>query len=301
MKLAILVVFMVPEGAQKLLEIHLERVRRHTTVPYTIYGVALRLDRGHELLRGDDIRLVDIPVTDQRGIPEHSYYLERLLAEALAGDATHFVTLHVDSFPVRDGWVETLIGTLSEETAFATIELLNTACLLFPRTFYERVHPPFLVPKALEETRKFQAFIRATGIRIHSGTGFALAAHQAGLRWHTMAQRSSASGPAIFDDLVFHLEGALRLSAEAVVGNQAIARGRRFSSVVASIRRFVPGPLRRGLRSHLPFLYELWIDRPRLRVIAKDMRTSQEQLLSDPDGYIARLRAGADRSVDGDS
>ena len=43
MKLGLAVVYLVRDDSEPLLRIHLGRIRRHTTVPYVIYGVPLRL------------------------------------------------------------------------------------------------------------------------------------------------------------------------------------------------------------------------------------------------------------------
>ena len=85
-------------------------IRTFTNVPYTIYGSVSRLslDRRQKLATYPEIQQFDFPPTDLRGHLEHGYYLDRLAEAAIQDGATHIVTLHLDSFPVCLGWIQTL-------------------------------------------------------------------------------------------------------------------------------------------------------------------------------------------------
>ena len=256
--LGIVVAYMVGDGGEGLIDVHLDRIERHTRVPYVIHGSTNRLIAGsrRRLARRPHVRLHDLPPTNLRGSEEHSGYLEPLVSYAIADGATHIAILHVDSFPVRDDWVGTIVGTLSNTVALATIEGVDTACLVFHRDFYLEHRPRFLVPREAQQTYAYSAFCRSTGVQLHhSGTGLAFAAHQLGLSWHAMraTARDRASGAAIYDDVVFHLKGALslsskleeagRLSKAPALSQPALVErvgSRRFERIVGAARAVVP-------------------------------------------------------------
>ncbi|MCX6668305.1 MAG: hypothetical protein NTV25_00645 [Methanothrix sp.] len=147
MKLGIVVVYLVSEGFSRLLDIHLSRIARHTTVPYTIYASVNRLQPQlcQRLERDLHVKIIDCPTTPERGAEEHSYYLEHLIRAAVDDKASHIVTLHVDSFPIRTGWAEELAALLSDTCALVTIEHINTACLFVSREFYLKYEPHMMV------------------------------------------------------------------------------------------------------------------------------------------------------------
>src|SRR6185295_18690579 len=282
-----------------LIDVHLDRIERHTHVPYVIHGSANRLssDGRGRLEQRPHVRVHDLPAATLRGAEEHSGYLEPLVAHAMAAGSSHIAILHVDSFPVRDDWAERLVATLSSTVAFATIEGVDTACLVFRREFYDQHRPSFLVSNEARRSDAYAAFIRSTGVALHhSGTGFAFEAHRRGLGWHSMraTSRDRASSAAIYDDVVFHLKGALSLTrhVEQAGGSprRSVTRpgviGRTGSERVERIlragRAVVPHPIREKLRARFPRAASRLIDEPRVlwHLRARDGR------LADPDAFI---------------
>jgi hypothetical protein len=247
-----------------------------------------------------EVRLLDLPTTELRGSAEHSYYLERLVAAAIADGATHLVTLHVDSFPIRDGWVEELVAHLSG-CAFVSIGGINTACLFCPSEFVVEHRPSFLPSSADLESARFQAYLAAVEPPRHSGMGYGFAAWQNGLDWHLLPETTSTSAPAgatVHGDLVFHLEGAVRLvspGATGVPGRAGISDilgYRRFERLFAMARALLPTALRRALHTRFSGPFDTLIDGPRARLDAARMRSARELFLADPDAYIERMRGG---------
>lgn len=298
MKLGILAVYMVREEHEKLLELHLSRIEQHTTVPYTIYGSANRLlpQYRQRLKQHPKVRLHELPATDLRGPEEHSYYLERLVRLAIEDGASHIVTLHVDSFPIRDGWVEALIGKLSASCVFSTIAGINTACLVFHRDFYVKYRPTFLLSEEEQKSAKYKKYFQEVAPIRHSGIGYGFKAYQEGLSWYYMRKSSryaELDGPAIYDDLIFHLRGAVSLFVVPSPRTPGLLRKigyARFESFLRVMRAIIPTPIKLLLRARFERPLKFLIDRPRIALEVGHMVAACDRLLQDPASYIEQLR-----------
>src|SRR5574342_883265 len=150
MKLGIVVVYLVNEEDDRLVELHLEKIQKHTTVPYVIYAGANRLlpKFRSRLEQHAEVRICSLVSTDLQGDREHAFYLDQLVQIAIDDGVTHIVTLHTDSFPIRDGWAEDLDARLGG-ARFATVAYgPYTACLFFRREFYIENQPRFRLTDA---------------------------------------------------------------------------------------------------------------------------------------------------------
>ena len=303
MKLGLAVTYIVDESHGPLLELHLDRVARHTTVPWTIYGSVNRLlPRYRELLeRRPSMKLFELPETSLRGMEEHSTYLERLFDIAFDDGATHVAVLHVDSFPVADGWAERMAAHIGGDVAFASAAHINTACLLFPRQFWTALRPRLLWPDDRGDPAWKRYFDEVKPVE-HSGMGFGCAARRAGLGWYEMKRtgRELPDAPEIFDDLVLHVRGALRLAGYVGTSTPALRRvgsgpaGLLFRAgqrVIRRVRELTPARLRPLVRRIVPVSVDdrLLFD-PARRLEADRMSSGLERLLADPEGYVAELR-----------
>lgn len=221
-RLAILVVYVVrDEDDLPLLDLHLARIARHTTVPYTILGVAHRAtDTARARLEADpNVRLCPVPETDLRGSREHAHYLDALVPIALATDATHLVTLDVDSFPVADGWVDTLIAAAAASGLAAILReengdrvLPHPSGLLASRAFCQE--EPVSFSPDWDGTREFREFLRTTGQAGDTGIRIAHRLWTEGQPWGRL-RRSNARDlhpviAGIYDDVLFHLGATSR-------------------------------------------------------------------------------------------
>ena len=255
MKLGIAVVYLVSKENEKLLDLHLSQIQRHTQVPYTIYGSTNRLlpQFRKKLERHPKVKLCECPTTDLRGAAEHSFYLERLVRTAIEDGSSHVVTLHVDSFPIRPGWAEELAEKLSDSQAFATPSYrAYTACLFFHQDFYLKYQPTFLLSEADRSSERYEEFCREFEHIPDSGIGYCFKAFSEGVSWYPL-EESSKGDPrfgffsTIYGNLVFHLSSAAYSENDQSFKNAVILKKSGFLPVrkLGEATRFlIPGPVR---------------------------------------------------------
>ena len=299
MKLGIVVVYMVQERDEKLLDLHLRQIERHTTVPYAIYGSTNRLlPRFHARLeRHPNLRLWDHPTREQQDVAEHSHYLDHLIEHALADGVSHIAVLHVDSFPVRSGWAEELTGRLSQSCVLTAVmrhrsfdQKPSTICLFFARDFYLQYRPRFLVPAEERRLPGYREYCRAYELIEDSGSGYGFKLFSEGLSWHPLIDTSNGEARngigAIYDDLVFHLGGAVRYGMRRAGTRMQRPGLASLQSLKQRVRPAVPRPIRRFLSRHTEVL-------PVLDSINQQtFEQMRARLLENPESLFAELRAG---------
>jgi hypothetical protein len=173
MKLGIIAVYLLAEDDDKLLDLHLDQIRRHTSAPYTIYAGANRLLPKFiaRLQERPEVRICSLDSTDQRNAAENAFYLEQLVKIAINDGATHLVTMHPDSFPIRDGWVEEFDHRAG--TGLAALDSgPYTACLFLTRDFYLDHQPHFLLSDAEYASTMYREFSKHHAHLLHSGIGY---------------------------------------------------------------------------------------------------------------------------------
>lgn len=288
MKLGIVVVYLVGEDDKELLDLHLKQILKHTSAPFTIYAGANRLQPKFQLRlqRNPEIKLCPLISTDQRDAAENSFYLEQLVKIAIDDGTTHIVTLHVDSFPIRDGWVEELSRKACGK-AFATIDRgPYTSCLFFTRDFYLDHQPHFLLSDAEHSSEAYKKFSRQHLHVLHSGTGYLYRAFVDGLTWCTLNETNlnDAFG-VVYDGSIFHLHGNARLSdipPQSMLNKPRVARMLRKTRVLA--RAVVPWRTRRVLWDNFGDSLSS-LDKPAMAIAKKKM-------LENPDAYFGQVRTG---------
>jgi hypothetical protein len=297
--LGILVVYFLKDDHDlPLLELHLDRIERHTHVPYTLYAVANRVtDRARSLVEArPNVRICEVPVTPLRASREHGFYLDAMLPIALADGVSHICTLDVDSFPIDDSWIEVLAAaapTASGLTGILRVEngdvaLPHPSCILARREFFEEYMPSF-APDS-DYTPEFRRFLQSTeqaadtGIRL----GYALWQHE--LTWGHLI-RTNVRNPhyllaGIYGEVIFHLGSAgrgkvfrqdfrestiHRLSAPI---ERLPMRGRLGTSARRSALRFLRRDVENRVMDDNASMYE----------------SLRSALARDPDGLISYLR-----------
>ncbi|MGA9347920.1 MAG: hypothetical protein WBW48_03855 [Anaerolineae bacterium] len=307
MKLGIAVVYLFDEQSELLLDVHLGQIEKYTQVPYTIYGSVNRLAYKfrQRLAHHPEVRICECPETNLRGGDEHAYYLDHLVKIAAEDGASHIVTLHLDSFPIRGGWAEELAGRLSESCVIATIERINTACLFFHRDFYLHHCPTFRLSEAECADPKYQQYLKQHNPTPHSGVGYGFMAYSKGLSWYYLQDTiggSQVDRGKIYDDMIFHLQGAIRLGEgdlekTGFLYNSAYLR---FVHTATSVcRSLMSVAIRKFLRAHFASPIYAFIDRPRELDQAQQINDIKRQLLHDPESYLSLLRGKHNQSRTG--
>jgi hypothetical protein len=301
MNLGIVVIYQVREGNEPLLDLHLRMIDRHTHVPFTIYGSANKLTAPlrSKLESHPRVTICDIPTTDLNGSLEHSYYLDRQVKSAIDAGASHIVTLHVDSFPIRSDWIEVLAGTLSPSCVLAGVVLdkatdykPNTSCLFFAREFYLEHRPTFRLSDAERATGTYERYRRRFPHKWDSGVGYGYKAFEAGLTWHPLMR--STKGPDLFGiantygDLIFHLGGAIRFTEPQSQKREPAPRRTR---IVNTIRRHGVGALlKRAAMRAMPRRMGEKIDPEYYETPQRVFARSTSALFANPDAFLERLR-----------
>lgn len=164
---------------------------------------------------------------------EHSHYLEALTWAAVRDGADRIVTLHPDSFPIKDGWEHELFSRLSDDVVVGTLEKVNTACLFFRADFWTRSRPRYLMPPFEQDPSAQTRFLDSYAVVNHSGTGLLWAAflenRRAVLIPEDMVHPMYGRFCGFYGGVLFHLGGVARFRVERVGGPLAAASAVRAS------------------------------------------------------------------------
>lgn len=297
MKLGIVVVYLVNEEDEKLLDLHLDQIEKHTQTPCTIYGSVNRLvpKFGQKLEQHPRVRICKCPTTDLRDKEEHSFYLEHLIRVAIEDGVSHVAILHVDSFPIRSGWAEELASRLSDSCVLAAIVRDEkhdrkplTACLFFHRDFYLKYHPTLLLSEAERSSPKYKQYCQEFEPVVESGIGYGFKAYSEGLSWYPLLKSNRGEdygwSGGIYDDLIFHLGGAVWLGDESLRNTSIL---RKFGSVLFLNR------IKEAMKSVIPRPMWKYFHGPVNLLVKKPLfEHLRVQLFEDPESLLNYLRTG---------
>ncbi len=297
--LAILVVyFLRSDDDLPILELHLDRIERHTTTPFVVYGVANRVSNAarRQLKSRPWVRLCEVAPTEMRGSREHGYYLDALTELAFADGFDRIVTLDVDSFPISDDWVATLCRAAPPETGVAGIlrvengdsMLPHPSCVTIPAAFFERYRPSFSPDS--DRTDQFRRFLRTTGQAGDTGLGLAYTLWSHDLAWGKVERTNAVDLhpiiAGIYGDCVFHLAGV----ASGTIFRRDLVASRVYRWTMPLERLPLSGRLGRAKFGVL----ERVRDGTRRSIVERNRAVYQvvcERLLADPDALFGSLRS----------
>ena len=305
MRLGIVVVYLVTPGNERLLDLHLDYLERTTSVPYTIFAAAPRLEAGlrDRLAAAPRVTIVEMPASELRGPEEHACYLERLVAAALADGVSHVVTLHVDSFPIRRGWDTETAARLDDDCPFGAVvrddEVDHKPCTAFifaESAFLAAYRPTFLLPEVTLGSAEFARYARRFRAVRDSGIGYGFAAWRAGLRWYALARSNRGEDHchfgSVYDDLVFHL-GAASWARKDFPGSHRLRAAWRLQRLAAgAARSALPAAVTSRLKGAAARFLPPLVSEPRYEANEREFRTVRDRLFEDPEAYLAFLRSG---------
>lgn len=237
MKLGIVVVYFVDKAHIELMDIHLQRIADHTTVPYRIYGlinpnpnrilprVLKKLERtpNLEIIKRTRPDLSTIGGVTEYPVIEHAYYLDQLVRVAVKDGCTHVATLHMDSFPVKNGWVELLTKPLSKTCVLTAIQRPedndrkpHPSGMIFTAKFYKQYRPTFRLHIADFSSPDYKEYKKENDGQIigDSGVGYGFCVWENGLAWMPIGRSNAHQDHHLFGgvygDCLFHVGAAVR-------------------------------------------------------------------------------------------
>ena len=296
--LAVLVVYYLSSDDDlPILDLHLDRIQRHTHVPFQVYAAANRVTPAVRARLADRawLQVCEIEPTDLRGSREHAFYLDALMARARADGADRIATFDVDSFPIDDRWLDVVGDAAASASGVAGILRVENGDTVLPHPSGFLVHVDFLDRYApsfspdSDRTPEFRRFLHSTGQAGDTGLGFAYALWSNGLEWGRLVRSNAVDVhpiiAGIYADSVFHLAGVARGS----IFRRDLA-GSRIHRVTGPLERVpVTGALGRVKRSVLGR-----VRAPAERAIVERNRVvfgrARAALLADSDAFVAYLR-----------
>jgi hypothetical protein len=296
--LALLVVYVIrDDDGERLLQIHLDRIRRHTTVPYRIYAATPRVTpaAAATLAAAADVEVCDTPPCAEFGSREHAHHLDALLARAQADGPTHIGTLDLDSFPITTGWHDGVLEGAPAPGIAAVLRrenldtvLTHPSGLLLPADFVA-AHPFSFTPDS-DGTPEFRRFLRTTGQPADTGIRLAYLLHREGIPWRAL-ERSNRHDlhpviAGVYADAIFHVGGGLR-TATRFRRDLAASRVHRLTRPIER----VPTP-RPELKRAKTALLDTIRRRPERAFVARNRRaaeTARRCLDEDADAFVAYL------------
>ena len=303
MKLAILIVYFVPDDKAPILDLHLRAIQSRTTGDFKIYGVAPRVSERvrRQLESSACLELVATEPIDAVGSKEHSHYLGKLCEHALAQGADRICTMDVDAFPICGGWNDRLEGHLSAGNQVAAIfraenddtALPHPSCCYFKADFFRRYRPEFLPSDQAIREAGFQEFLDQTGQKVDSGIGLGYVLWRHQLPWQKLLRSNRVNDhyllAGVYDDTIFHL-GAMSWT------DRDFRKDRNNSWVLKLLDWTASRLNSKGLFSGQ--IAEVWkkinylASRPLVLKTNRIFASIIEQLTADADTYIRRLRNG---------
>jgi hypothetical protein len=299
----LMVAYLKDDDDLPLLALHLDRVARHRQAPTTAFVAAPRVSPAARALLDaqSDTVVLDLPATDLVGSREHAHFLDALVPTALAAGVSHLCTLDVDSFPIRDDWLDVVVGSIPAEGRLAGIcrqengdtALPHPSCIVATRDFFEPEAVSF--SPDTDGTPGFREFRRATGQRADTGIRLGARLWQTGEPWGRLLRTNARDAHylmgGVYADAVFHLGG---------VGRGKLFRRDLEQSTIHRVTRPVErvpvgsGAVAQAKKRTLQQLR----GRREAQLAARNRATYsvlRSWLLSDPDGLLAYLRGTGGR------
>lgn len=292
MKLGIIIVYVFEDAMQPMFDLHIDRIRAHTRRPFRIYAA------GHKLPPAQRAHVEGVPeiylpnmnlpleVLNRGTRVEHSFCLAQLADIAIEDSCTHIISMHLDSFPLEDGWVEAFISPIDKGEVVVTSIVPNgySAGLCWRRDFHLERRPPMLVSESEREGLEFRRFVEEfpNYDHVETGLGVIFTAWQRGLGWRRIGTDEDRK---IYGGILFHMVGATFRTLVDVQPIKDSLAARILWPFAKRIIRLLPKGAGRRIRS-------LFVDHDKMTRDGSVRSKAAENaaLMADPDSYLAELR-----------
>lgn len=285
-RLAVLVVYHFDDALQRLVNVHLDYLRRHIPMSSTIFGAAIRLKPEHHdwLANQPNVHLPKLGPLPKGFRAEHNGALDRLAEIAFAEGATHVATFHQDSFPVRSDWLDRLLIDLDDKTPFAVAERRAFNCCMLWGRDWQAQNPTMLASATLRERAAEALMARRPDLDARDGGyGHLLLAELQGVGWRAMRH----TAPDIIDDMVLHLTGSTRIAHKNRVLRQDTKLASSLRSIFRPVFPYLPTAIRKragravGIQALANLNANIGVDGS-----AQEKHSQITRLVANPETYI---------------
>ncbi len=224
-KLGIACVYFFADRDDWILDLQLDFIEKTTRgVDFTVYAAANRLQEPlrQRLAARSYVKIVDLPAYEKSGGPEHGHYLSELLKHAKSDGCSHLCTLDCDSFPMRDGWAQSLISGITPDQRVAAVfrsenkdsDLPHPCGTFLEASVLDDISIEFWPDEDMRQSETFKRYMAETGQRFDTGIGVGFALWQAGMNWRHLTRSNKTDlhfiMAGIYGDIFFHLGASSR-------------------------------------------------------------------------------------------
>jgi len=302
MKAGIIAVYIVTPELEGLFRLHLKQIKKNTSCSYNIYCLIKEMPAQlkNELENDPTFIICSCPKTDLKSHFEHSYYLEYLTKTAIDDNCNYIVTLHLDSFPVNNDWVEKLIKINSNGYNVICPDIMYTSCLFFNKEFYNKYHPTYLIPGNEVNSGEYKKFIKEQHPTLHSGSGYLFACYVNKLTSYFMNETVTNNNSDwvmdyenIYEDIIYHLGQIVQLSGNS---KNTFALDTSFylkyiCPIVKQLKLILPISFINLLKKRFASVHAVIIGRPNFQFVKNRSENKLKNLLDNPELYLDNIRA----------
>jgi hypothetical protein len=225
MKLGILVVYLVSAGNEWVLDKHLKHLSQtQKFMEFNVYAAINRLpSQFHSALRSHDfIKIVDLPASQERESAEHGTYLDMLAAYALSDGCDYISTFDVDSWPLRDNWIEVAhsllvkcgaVGASVLRTENGDTVLPHPSFGFFESKIFRDPQCRYWIPEN-ERSNEFNSFLLRHKQPHDTGAAIGFFLDRLGMKWTKLTRTNLVNYHylmgGLYGEFIFHLGASSR-------------------------------------------------------------------------------------------
>ena len=302
MKTGIIAAYIVTQELEGLFRLHLNQIKKNTTCTYNIYCIIKEMPAQlrKELENDPTFIICSCPKSELKSHFEHSYYLEYLTKTAVEDNCDYIVTLHLDSFPVNNEWIERLIKINANGFNVICPDIMYTSCLFFSKEFYSKYHPSYLIPGNEVNSGEYDKFIKEMHPTLHSGSGYLFTSYVNNISIYFMNETVTNNYSDwvmdyenIYEGIIYHLGQMVQISANS---KNTFALGTPFylkfiRPIIKRLKLILPLSFISLLKKRFATVHAIIIGRPNIQFVKNRNENKLKNLLDNPELYLRDIRA----------